>query len=98
MKYKCRVFQKDVPDDQETLMTRIINSMDSYNKEKDTNNVKKAASELMVMMSEKRGEASNAEEELVCNQIYNDNNCETLAKQTKNNIEHDRICLVETNL
>jgi len=52
----------------------------------------------MVMMSGKRGETSNAKEELVCNQIYDDNNCETLAKQTKNNIEHDRICLVEANI
>ena len=63
-------------------MTRIINRMNGYDKEKDTNNNKKAAGTLMVMMSGKRGETSNVEEELVCNQIDDVNNCEAVAKQT----------------
>ena len=54
MKYKGREFYKDVPNDQEKLMTRIINSMDSYDKEKDHNNNKKAAGTLVVMMSGKK--------------------------------------------
>jgi hypothetical protein len=71
--------------------------MDSYNKEKDINNVKKAASELVVMMSGKREETSNAKEELVCNKIYDAKNCKAVAKQTNNNIEHDRNSIVDTN-
>ena len=58
----------------------------------------KAAGTLMVMMRGKREETSNAEEELVCNKIDDANNCKAVAKQTKNNIEHDRICLVEANI
>ena len=51
----------------------------------------------MVRMSGKRGETSNAEEELVCNKIDDANNCEAVAKQTNNNIKHDRNCAVDTN-
>ena len=51
----------------------------------------------MVMMSGKRVETSNDKEELVCNKIDDAKNCEAVAKQTKNNIEHDRNCLVEAN-
>ena len=80
LKYQSREYRKDVPNDQEKLMTRIINSMDSYNKEKDINNFKKAAIELMVMMSGKREETSNAQEELVCNEIDDANNCKAVAK------------------
>jgi hypothetical protein len=50
LKYKSRVFQKDVPDDQEKLMTRIIGSMNGYAKwkeKKELNNTKNAASTLM---------------------------------------------------
>ena len=78
-------------------MTHIINRMNGYDKEKDQNNNKKAASTLMVMMSGKRGETSNAKEELVCNKIDDANNCKAVAKQTNNNIEHDRNCVVEVN-
>ncbi len=35
MKYKGREFHKDIPDNQEKLMTRIINSMNRYDKKKD---------------------------------------------------------------
>ena len=55
LKYRSRVFQKDVPDDQEKLMTRIINRMNGYEKEKDKKNNKNAAGTLMVMMSGKKG-------------------------------------------
>ncbi len=41
LKYRSRVFRKYVPDDQEKLMTRIINRMNGYDKEKDQNNNKK---------------------------------------------------------
>ena len=41
LKYRSRVFRKDVPDDQEKLMTRIVNRMNGYEKEKDINNEKK---------------------------------------------------------
>ena len=74
MKYKGREFHKDVPNDQEKLMTRIINSMNSYAKKKDQTNEKKAANTLVVM--------SNDEEELVYNEIDDDNNCEAVDKQT----------------
>jgi hypothetical protein len=40
---------------------------------------------------------SNDKEELVYNKIDYDNNCEAVAKQTNNNIEHDRNCVVEYN-
>jgi len=69
LKYRGREFRKDIPDDQEKLMTRIVNRMNGYDKEKDQKNDKKAAGTLMVMMSGKRGETNNAEEELVCNEI-----------------------------
>ena len=98
LKYRSRVFQKDVPDDQEKLMKRIINRMNGYDKEKDQNNNKKAAGTLMVMMSGKSEETSKAEEELVCNKIDDANNCKAVAKKTNNNVEHDRICLVEANI
>ena len=55
LKYRGRDFRKDVPDDREKLMTRIINSKNGYEKEKDQNNKKKAAGALMVMMSGKTG-------------------------------------------
>jgi hypothetical protein len=71
--------------------------MNGYDKEKDQNNNKKAAGTLMFMMSGKRGETSNAKEKLVCNKIDDDNNCEAVAKQTNNNIEHDKNCVVEAN-
>ena len=35
LKYQSREFQNDVPDDQEKLMTRIINRMNGYIKEKE---------------------------------------------------------------
>ena len=56
MEYRSRVFHKDVPDDREKLMTRIINRKDGYDKQKDRNNSKKAAGALMVMISGKKGE------------------------------------------
>ncbi len=76
---------------------RIINRMNGYDKEKDQNNNKKAAGTLMVMMIGKRGETSNAKDELVCNKINDAKNCKAVAKQTNNNIEHDRNCVVDTN-
>ena len=97
LKYQGRGFRNYIPDDQKKLMTRIINRMNDYDKVKGQNNNKKAAGTLMVMMSGKRGETSNAKEELVCNQIDDDNNCEAVTKQTNNNIEHDRNCVVEAN-
>ena len=72
MKYKGREFHKDVPNDQEKLMTRIINSMNSYAKKKDQTNEKKAADTLVVMMSGKRGKTSNDKEELVYDEIDDD--------------------------
>ncbi len=78
-------------------MTRIINRMNGYDKEMDQNNNKKAVGTLMVMIGGKRGETSNAKEELVCNKIDDANNCKAVAKQTNNNIEHDRNCVVDTN-
>ena len=42
LKYRSRDFRKDVPDDQEKLMTRIINRMNGYEKEKDQNNKKRS--------------------------------------------------------
>jgi hypothetical protein len=95
MKYRGREFHKDVPDDQEKLMTRIINRMNSYDKEKDQNNNKKAAGALMVMMSGNRGEQNNDKE--AWNQIDDDNNCEAVANTTNKNNEHDRNCVVEAN-
>ena len=62
LRYKSRVFRKDVPDDQEKLMTRIINGKDGYNKEKekkDLNDKKNASSTLMEWLSMQRGEQSN---------------------------------------
>ena len=41
LKYQSREYRKDVPNDQENLMTRIINRMNGYDKEKDQNNNKK---------------------------------------------------------
>ena len=76
---------------------RIINRRNGYDKEKDQNNDKKAAGTLVVMMSGKMGETNNAEEEFVCNKIDDANNCEAVAKQTNNNIEHDQNCVVEAN-
>ena len=35
LKYRSKEYRKDVPNDQEKLMTRIINRMNSYDKEKD---------------------------------------------------------------
>ena len=95
IKYRGREFHKDVPDDQEKLMTRIINRMNSYDKEKDQNNNKKAAGALMVMMSGNRGEQNNDKE--AWNQIDDDNNCEAVANTTNKNNEHDRNCVVEAN-
>ncbi len=43
LKYRTRVFRKNVPDDQEKLMTRIHNRMNGYEKEKDINNEKKSS-------------------------------------------------------
>ena len=51
-------------------------------KKKDLKNHKDAASILMNMMSEKRGETSNDEEELAWNKLDDDNNCEPVTKQT----------------
>ena len=70
-------------------MTRIINSKNGYAKKKDQTNEKKAANTLVVM--------SNDKEELVYNKIDDDNNCEAVAKQTNNTIEHDINCIVEYN-
>ena len=47
------------------------------------------------MMSEKKGEQSNNEE--AWNQTDDDTNCEAVAKQTNNNNENDRNCVVEVN-
>jgi hypothetical protein len=69
--------------------------MNGHDKEKDQKNNKKAANALMVMMSGKKGEQSNNKE--AWNQIDDDNNCEAVAKQTNNNNEHDRNCVVEAN-
>ena len=33
----------------------------------------------------------------MCNKIDDANNCKAVAKQTNNNIEHDRNCVVDTN-
>jgi hypothetical protein len=49
----------------------------------------------MVMMSGKKGEQSDNKE--ARKQIDDDNNCEAVAKQTNNNNEHDRKCVVEAN-
>jgi hypothetical protein len=43
MKYGGREFHKDVPDDQEKLMTRIINRMNGHDKEKDQKKNKKSS-------------------------------------------------------
>ncbi len=56
IKYGGREFHKDVPDDQEKLMTRIINRMQVHDKVKDQKNNIKAADALMVMMSDIKGE------------------------------------------
>ena len=56
IKYGGREFHKNVPDDQEKLMTRIINRMNNNDKEKNKKNTKKAADALMVMMSDEKGE------------------------------------------
>ena len=57
MKYQGREFRKDITNDQEKMMMRIINRMNDYDNEnkKDQNNKKHAASSLMDMMSGKRG-------------------------------------------
>ena len=49
------------------------------------------------MMSGKRGETSNDKEELVYNKIDDAKNCKAMAKQTHNNNEHERNCVVEAN-
>ena len=49
----------------------------------------------MIMMSGKKGEQSDNKE--ARKQIDDDNNCEAVAKQTNNNNEHDRNCVVEAN-
>ena len=77
-------------------MIPIVNRKDGYAKEKDQNN-KKAAGTLMVMMSGKKGETSNDGDELVCNKLDDDNNCEAATKETNNIIEYDRKCVVDTN-
>ncbi len=62
LKYQSWEYRKYIPDDQEKLMTRIINRKDSYDKEKeknDQNEEKNAASTLMEWLSKKRGEQSN---------------------------------------
>ena len=59
--------------------------------------MKKTASTLMVMMSGKKGETINDMEELVCNKLDDDKNCEAATKQTNNIIEHDINCVVDTN-
>ncbi len=41
LKYRSRVVQKDLPDDQEKLMTRIINRMNGHDNEKDQKKRKK---------------------------------------------------------
>ena len=99
MKYRVREFRKDIPNDQEKLMMRIINRMNGYDneKKKDRNNKKNAASAFMDMMSGKRGKTSNDKEELVCNKLDDDNNCEAAIKQTNNIIEHDISCVADTN-
>ena len=33
----------------------------------------------------------------MCNKIDDDNNCKAVAKQTNNNIEHEKNCVVEAN-
>ena len=75
LKYRGREFRKDIPDNQEKLMTSIINRKDGYNKEKenmDLNDEKNAASTLMNILSKKRGEQRDNEE--AWNQIdYNTN-------------------------
>ena len=78
-------------------MTRIINRMNSYDKERDHNSDKKAADTLVVMMSGKRGETNNDKEELVYNEIDDANNCKAIAKQTNKNNENERNCVVEAN-
>ena len=90
LRYKSRVFRKDVPDDQEKLMTRIINGKDGYNKEKekkDLNDKKNAASTLMEWLSMKRGEQSN--KEASWNKIDDANNCEAVAKQKNSSNYND---------
>ena len=83
MKYQSREFRKDIPDDQEKLMTRIINRKVGYDKEKeknDLNDKKNAVSTLMKLLSKKREEQSDNKE--AWNQIDDDKNCEAVAKQT----------------
>ena len=64
LKYQSIEYRKDISDDQEKLMTRIVNRKDSYDKEKekkDLNNEKNAASTLVEWLSRKRGEQSDNE-------------------------------------
>ena len=49
----------------------------------------------MEWLSKKRGEQSD--NEALWNKIDDANNCEGVAEQTNNNIEHDRNCVVEAN-
>ena len=96
LKYRSREYRKDIPDDQEKLMTRIVNRKEGYDKEKEKKDIhdeKNAASTLMNILSKKRWEQSNNEE--AWNQIDDDNNCEAVAKTANNNNEHDRNCVVE---
>ena len=81
MKYQSRECSKDIPDDQEKLLTLIINRNDGYDKgkKKDLHNEKNAASTLMNRMSNERGEQSNDKE--AWNQLDDDNNCEAVAKK-----------------
>ena len=41
LKYRSREFRKYIPNDQEKLMTRIINRMNGYDKEKNQTIIKK---------------------------------------------------------
>ena len=50
----------------------------------------------MVMMSRQRGETSNDKEELVCNKLDDDNNCEAATKQINNSIGHNINSAVDT--
>ena len=60
-----------------------------------TNLVTIAMSTLIDLSRKKEIENKSGEETV--DKIDDDNNCEAVAKQTSNNIEHDRNCVVEAN-
>ncbi len=90
LKYQGRTYSKNIPDDQEKLMTAMVNWLKYHKKEKEHKELTKNAAELMnnaasvlVNMGGSGGKESNIEE-IMGHDAEDDDNCKQSAERMKN--------------